>query len=763
MKHHPQHSLLFCFGLSAAALLSFTTAAGAQTAAVGLSTVRAQRFGNDNLQGFFTPQTTDLFAYSLAAGDFNGDGADDLATGMPFDNGLAASPINDSGSVVVRYSTKGDGLTTNPSQVYLRQTSDRDPAEAGDEYGYSLAACDFNGDGQDDLAIGIPYENYAGHYDAGAVQIHYSAHQTGDAFYTESTTGITGDVEDYDEFGTSLACGDFNADGFDDLAIGVPQEEWIDWTDQPCTPGVPCELAMGMVVVIPGSSAGLVPSAGTHFDQDVDGMNGTADNGDFFGWSLAAGDFSGDGFDDLAIGVPGEDDDQGAIHVVFGGSSGLSTAGNLLMDETFVGGNSEQGDRFGESLAAGDFDHDGFADLAIGIPFEDLSSSATNAGQVSVLYGSSGGFNRNRTQFWSENLIFGAGTSETNDSFGYALTAGDFDKDGFADLAMSNPAEFITGGQDGAITVIMGSAAGLTSTRRRSMAAGVEGFPGDLNQHGKYFGFSLASGDFDGDGHGDLTVGTPWEDEGGIADVGAETVLYGALFADGFENGSTSFWSHTVATLYFNKVQVTSAARLGPLSSKVGLQVDLFNPTIQRPAAATYIRVDPDRGFNSERVLKGSFFVNPQNLTMSTAAGANSFQMIAFNDGVGPGSKTRLIFSLVRNPADGDWFINVLHFNENLGAFQVSASGFFAPDNTPSASNNRIEFEWRGGNPGQITMWRTQFVNGAPDVNGRIQMFSAGLPGMQFATINHVFAGMFAGQRSGTYGTLYLDEFSFRR
>jgi hypothetical protein len=139
--------------LAAGALaFAFAGAAGAQPSSnVGLSTVRAQRFGNENLAGIYTPVATDLFAYSLAAGDFNGDGADDLATGMPHDNGPTNAAVTDSGSVVVRYSVPGSGLTTNPSQVYLRQQGN--PPEHSDLFGWSLTSCNFNGDAFDDLAV----------------------------------------------------------------------------------------------------------------------------------------------------------------------------------------------------------------------------------------------------------------------------------------------------------------------------------------------------------------------------------------------------------------------------------------------------------------------------------------------------------------------------------------------------------------------------------------------------------------------------------
>lgn len=217
-----------------------------------------------------------------------------------------------------------------------------------------------------------------------------------------------------------------------------------------------------------------------------------------------------------------------------------------------------------------------------------------------------------------------------------------------------------------------------------------------------------------------------------------------------------------------NTVTVNQAAALGPNASLWGLQVNLQDVS---PRNGTYVMAGPNQGFNNETTLNGSFFVDPQSLTMSTSAGLNSFQMIAFNDGVGAGTKTRMIFHLNHATADG-WFLNVWHWNDTLnggaGGFQFSGGSFFACAASPCGiqanwHDNRIDFQWTAGNPGHLTVFRTRYLNGVPDATGTVQMFSVNMPGMQSAVINYVFAGMFASHDPGTFGTLYLDEFTFNR
>ena len=102
-------------------------------------------------------------------------------------------------------------------------------------------------------------------------------------------------------------------------------------------------------------------------------------------------DFNNDGFDDLAVGTPGEDSGAGLVHVLYGSAAGLTATGSQTWGQTILGtDSSEAGDNFGAALAAGDYNNDGFTDLAVGVPGEDIGA-ATDAGLVHFIFGSATG------------------------------------------------------------------------------------------------------------------------------------------------------------------------------------------------------------------------------------------------------------------------------------------------------------------------------------------------------------------------------------
>ena len=482
--------------------------------------------------GVLTGGANDNVAWALAAADFDNDGYDDLVTGAPGDATVAVD-----GGYVVWMRGGPCGLA---STLFIFQSDFGQTTEAGDRFGAAFATGYFNDDPYADLAIGIPGKRVSMQDNAGAVAVIYGS-ATGlvpSSGVLFSQSGLAGAPEAGDQLGFSLVAADFTGDGFDDLAAGAIGEDVGDIQDA------------GAVNVIYGSASGLTTAGNLILHRSVAGVTGDPHFEDFFGYSLTAGDFNGETWADLAVGVPGEsidsNADAGMVQVFVGSSTGLRATGSISWHQSVPGlaGGPDPGDEFGHALATGDFDGDGFDDLAIGAPGDTDFSGGIETGQVHlILSDGENGIKVDGDRVYWEAAFDPAGVANF-DRFGETLTAGDFDADGVDDLVIGAPLDNPDGSVNaGEVTVLRG----LPPTGPSSITGTQAWHLTDVDpaDPGSQFGFALAAGRFAGGPGDDLAIGAPLFDSLSVAAGKAYRVRSLFPFVDSFESGSTCRWSAT--------------------------------------------------------------------------------------------------------------------------------------------------------------------------------------------------------------------------
>lgn len=405
-------------------------------------------------------------------------------------------------------------------------------AVSGDYLGVSVTTADLDGDGYDDLIMGAnggdgPSGTRAG---AGEAVIVYGSSTTApDADLLSPPAGVAtiygADSNDY--LGRSVASGDLDGDGFDDLILGAYGG------DGPSN----ARLGAGEVVVVYGSPTRLgdidlsAPPAGVAF------LWGAA-AGDDLGNSVSSGDLDGDGYDDLILGANGGDGpgdaraSAGDVVLVYGDSAGPSDIdlASPAASVVFVYG-ADAGDELGrEGVAAGDLDGDGYDDLILGAYHGDGPGNVrSDCGDFAIVYGQPAMHSDVDLDSASAGVAFVYG-ADIGDQFGYSASSGDLNGDGYDELILDShwadgPANSRSAA--GEVAVVYGAAARHPDIDLASAPPGVVFLYGA--DSGDQLGFASSSGDLDGDGYDDLVLGAPYSGGPGNTRTtsGEAMVIYG--------------------------------------------------------------------------------------------------------------------------------------------------------------------------------------------------------------------------------------------
>jgi hypothetical protein len=410
--------------------------------------------------------------------DFNGDGYRDLAIGAP---GATVGDKAKAGAVSVVYGSSTGPSTAKYKLITQNTTGVPDSAETGDAFGTAIASADLNTDGYADLVVGVPGEDRNGDTDDGIVQVVW-----GGASGLSGSLTLVGGGSDVDRYGQALAIGDFEGDGKKDLAIGGTGRANLGILQGPFTKsGADGGLLVAAMENAPKPysptygveylSAGDINGEG--YDSLVihgrkkgtdDALTAVADTRlplDFLNWMeyvpggyvSAVGDINKDGISDILIGNHREPaaDPSGAlggkVTIVEGApeSQWVNARGTITytQDTKGVPGTAEAGDGFGGGVSIGDFNGDGYGDLAIGATYESFGD-ADDTGTVTILNGKYAYMETTGAVTLSQSTSGIPGTAEDNDRFGARVLLSDLTKDGKADLTVAGPNE---NGGDGAI------------------------------------------------------------------------------------------------------------------------------------------------------------------------------------------------------------------------------------------------------------------------------------------------------------------------
>ena len=387
----------------------------------------------------FGAEPGDKLGLSVAAGDLNGDGLDDVIISASGVDGPAEDLRDEASAVVVIYGRAVFGTTTIDLNATAPDLILHAP-DAEDSFGGAfqfvpVAVGNLDGDEFEDLVVGLPGgDGPLGDRDsAGELHVVFGSDSlpTSIDLRSESPMTLYG-VDPGDLLGVAVAVGNFNGDAFEDIVGGAKNSQG------PLNGSSKVGEAIGVF-----GSAGLpavvdFADGKSAYDFIVYGI----DLNDRSARSLAAGDLNGDLIEDLVIGSRHADgssntpdqESAGEVYVLLGQAS-LSGDYFLEFDAAFVIHGEDPNDSIGYSVAVGDVNGDGYGDLITGGEFADgISNGRPRSGEVAVVFG--GPALPASIDLLTEQPDIRVHGERAQDSLGAAVAAGDWNGDGVDDLAM---------------------------------------------------------------------------------------------------------------------------------------------------------------------------------------------------------------------------------------------------------------------------------------------------------------------------------------
>jgi hypothetical protein len=385
----------------------------------------------------------DLLGYATACGDIDGDGYDDMILAAPWGDSKNNNRVN-AGEIYVIYGRPRNQFGT---EINLRSTAP-DLIILGayggtgwlnyDSAGFSLAVANVVGDSREDILIGAVYAKPSGRFAAGIVYVIEG--NTRGNLGTEIDLRTGGDVRIFgqkagDLAGCSVAAGDVNGDGRDDIIIGSYGVDVYGTRSN-----------AGAAFVVYGSQS-LSATIDLNDSADLSIYGSNVD--DYLGYKVAVGNINGDSYDDIIVNVLYGDGPNnalpscGEVNIIYGSSTLPAIKDTLSNEQDIIIYGKDRGDLFGYSIASGNVNNDQFDDILIGAIWGDGEfNSISNAGEAFLILGNTTanlGSNINPS-VKSRTIFYGL---DSGDISGRFVQFGDLDGDSNDDVIIG------TSGADG--------------------------------------------------------------------------------------------------------------------------------------------------------------------------------------------------------------------------------------------------------------------------------------------------------------------------